>query len=327
MKSSQSPTEFEQNNHEVTSILGCVIKKNSSRGAKHGPFERQRMYYQAKQMLKTAREKKHGRHPTILARWYASESYRTLSTIGWKEKHIMLYDWIALEKHFYVATRVERNQSSKHWILTLGKEGPQQPLIQRLDFAQAKRECKRLHDEHLARTQEECRTIPRSHQSGEGWYFGGIEVLAIRFWKGFSNIWNDGREDCFCSEQDHPEFSIQEEGPSRGTESPERGPVSARKTDRLHDLRLLLSDWRSWHNTRLCSFILCYSSWWWYSGIRDKMEWSSTLYVKDSIRWYLAKSVQTENTWVRATPNCFWNCTTWRFIRRYRCPIIKNWRL
>ena len=69
-----------------------------------------------------------------------------------------------LEKHFYVATRVERNQSSKHWILTLGKEGPQQPLIQRLDFAQAKRECKRLHDEHLARTQEECRTIPGSQQ-------------------------------------------------------------------------------------------------------------------------------------------------------------------
>ena len=22
----------------------------------------------------------------------------------------------------------------------------------------------------------------------------------------------------------------------------------------------------------------------------------------------------------------YWNCTTWRFIRRYRCPIIKSWR-
>ena len=40
----------------------------------------------------------------------------------------------------------------------------QQPLNQRPDFAQAKRECKRLHDEHLARTQEEYRTIPRSQQ-------------------------------------------------------------------------------------------------------------------------------------------------------------------
>ena len=37
MKSSQSPTEFDQNNRDVTSIPGYVIKKNSSRGAKHGP--------------------------------------------------------------------------------------------------------------------------------------------------------------------------------------------------------------------------------------------------------------------------------------------------
>ena len=67
MKSSQRPTEFEQNNYDVTSIPGYVIKKNSSRGAKHGPSERQRMYYQAKQMLKEARQKKHGSHPTILS--------------------------------------------------------------------------------------------------------------------------------------------------------------------------------------------------------------------------------------------------------------------
>ena len=67
-------------------------------------------------------------------------------------------------RHFYVATRAERIQNSKHWILTLNKEGPKQPLNQRPDFAQAKRECERLHDEHLARSQEEYRTIPRSQQ-------------------------------------------------------------------------------------------------------------------------------------------------------------------
>ena len=33
--------------------------------------------------------------------------------------------------------------------------------------------------------------------------------------------------------------------------SPERGPVSTRKTDRLHDVRLLSSDWRSRHSIRL----------------------------------------------------------------------------
>ena len=57
MKSTRSPTEFDQNNRDVTSIPGYVIKQNSSRGAKHGPSERQRMYYQAKQMLKKARLK------------------------------------------------------------------------------------------------------------------------------------------------------------------------------------------------------------------------------------------------------------------------------
>ena len=69
MKSSQSPTEFDQNNRDVTSIPGNVIEKNSSREAKHGPSERQTMYYQAKQMLKKARQQKHGLHPTILSRW------------------------------------------------------------------------------------------------------------------------------------------------------------------------------------------------------------------------------------------------------------------
>ena len=109
MKSSQSPTDFEQNNYDVTSIPGYVIKKNSSRGAKHGPSERETMFYQSKQMLRKARQQKPGSHPTILSRWYTDESYRnSLSGIGWKEKHIMLYDRIALEKNYHTATEAER---------------------------------------------------------------------------------------------------------------------------------------------------------------------------------------------------------------------------
>ena len=72
-----------------------------------------------------------------------------------------------------------------------------------------------------------------------------LKILAIGFWKEFSKFRDAGREDCFCSEQDHPEFPVQEQGQSRGTESPKGGPVSTRKTNRLHDLRLLSSDWRS----------------------------------------------------------------------------------
>ena len=58
----------------------------------------------------------------------------------------------------------KKNQNSKHWILTLNAEGPQPPLNQRPDFARAKRECKRVHDEDPSRTQEEYRTFFRSQE-------------------------------------------------------------------------------------------------------------------------------------------------------------------
>ena len=76
----------------------------------------------------------------------------------------MLFDRIPLENHSYVATQAERIRNSTLWIHTLNQEGAQQPLHQRPDFAQAKRECMRLHDEHMAKTQQDCRTTLRSQQ-------------------------------------------------------------------------------------------------------------------------------------------------------------------
>ena len=57
--------------------------------------------------------------------------------------------------------------------------GTQLPLNQRPDYAQARRECKGLHDEHLARTQQEYRDIPRSQQlrQRKGQQFEGNEEL------------------------------------------------------------------------------------------------------------------------------------------------------
>ena len=49
-KSSKRPKEFKKNDDDVSSIPYYGIKKNSSRGAKHGPYERQRMYHKAKEM-------------------------------------------------------------------------------------------------------------------------------------------------------------------------------------------------------------------------------------------------------------------------------------
>ena len=104
------------------------------------------------------------------------------------------------------------------------------------------------------------------HKSGDHLFWfsigcRGIQIRAIRLWKEFSKLWDTGRENCFCCEQDHPEFSLQEEGQSRRTESPKRGSVSSRKTNRLHDPRLLSSYWRSWYSIGFCRFILCHSSW------------------------------------------------------------------
>ena len=130
MKSTRGPTEFDQNNRDVTSIPENVIKKNSSRGVKHGPSERQKDFTRRDKFLKGPTGK-HGRHPTILSRRYAEEEkYRkSLSAAGWKEHHIMLYDRIAVE-HIYTATRAERIHNSKHWILTINAEGGNSAITQ-----------------------------------------------------------------------------------------------------------------------------------------------------------------------------------------------------
>ena len=143
------------------------------------------------------------------------------------------------------------------------------------------------------------------HRSGDGWFFlDELKLPAVTLWKGFSKLRDAGREDCLCSEQDHPEFPVQEEAQLRGAESPIRGPVSTRKADRLQDLRKLSGDWRSWHSIGLCWFILCYSSWWQHSGIRYKMGRSSIVeFKKFHQRWSLGMYVQIEDTWVWKTQN------------------------
>ena len=76
LKYKRSPTTFQKTNCDFTSIPGFVNKKNSRRGPKHGASEGQIMSFKAKEMLKKARQQKHGSHPTIPARWYAQEKYR-----------------------------------------------------------------------------------------------------------------------------------------------------------------------------------------------------------------------------------------------------------
>ena len=61
------------------------------------------------------------------------------ATHRWIQEQIIEHDKIALEDHSNVATKPERIQNTKHWVLRLNQDGAQQPLNQRHDFAQAKR--------------------------------------------------------------------------------------------------------------------------------------------------------------------------------------------
>ena len=100
LKYSRSPTTLQKTNCDFTSIPGFVFKKNFSRGPKHGVSERQVMFHKAKEMLKKARQAKHGNHPTILSRWYEQEGYRkSLAEHNIGEKEVMPIDRIALERH------------------------------------------------------------------------------------------------------------------------------------------------------------------------------------------------------------------------------------
>ena len=66
LKSSRRTQELDKNNCDVLSIPGYVIKKNTIRGAKHGPSERQRMCFKAMEMLQQACQPKHGSSKSIL---------------------------------------------------------------------------------------------------------------------------------------------------------------------------------------------------------------------------------------------------------------------
>ena len=116
LKYKRTPTTTQKANNDYSSIPGYIIKKNSSRGPKHGRSERQIMFWKAKDMLRKGKNDQNGNHPTTLSRWKADEDYRkSLGFIGIGEKEIRMHDQIALENHDCIATKAERTQYSKHW--------------------------------------------------------------------------------------------------------------------------------------------------------------------------------------------------------------------
>ena len=131
----------------------------------------------AHKLLQEACQPKHGEYKSIHERWHKDDQYRnSLSLIGWTEEQIIEHDKIALEDHSYVATKPERIQNTKLWVLRLNQDGAQQPLNQRPDLLKQDENEKRMDDEHVKKRQQEYRPIPRDQQSRQrrGQAFEGI---------------------------------------------------------------------------------------------------------------------------------------------------------
>ena len=102
------------------------------------------MFHKAKEMLQKARQPKHGGHQSILERWHKDYDYRnSFSLTGWTEEHFIQYDKLALEEHSCVSTPKARARNEKNWVFSLNKEGVQEQMNQRPDFAEAKQKMKK----------------------------------------------------------------------------------------------------------------------------------------------------------------------------------------
>ena len=67
-------------------------------------------------------------------------------------------------------------------------------------------------------------------------------------------------EDCFSTEQNHPEYPLQEKGQSGGTKIPKKTPFPSWNTDRLPDLQVLPGNWSQRFCRDLCRPIYSCSS-------------------------------------------------------------------
>ena len=81
--------QYNKDRFDSLSIPGYVIKKNQSRGPRHGQSMRQIMYHKARDMLRKAKLPKNGSCETILERWHTDADYqKALSAEGWTEERI-----------------------------------------------------------------------------------------------------------------------------------------------------------------------------------------------------------------------------------------------
>ena len=138
-------------------------------------------------------------------------------------------------------------------------------------------------------------------RSGDGWFSGWSEIFAFYKRNSWARLWGTRRENCFSTEQNHPEYPLQETGQSGGNESSQRRPFPSRKNIAY----LMYEYFRVTEGKRfcreLCRPVHYKSSKWWYSGIRLKVGRNSIVYDENPTWWHLGRIVQIKNTRVWET--------------------------
>ena len=133
-------------------------------------------------------------------------------------------------------------------------------------------------------------------RSGVDWFSGWSKIFVFFKRDSSSRLWGTRRENCFSTEQNHPEYPVQKENQSGGTKSSKRGPFPSWMTDRLLDLRVLPGHWEPWFCRILYRPVHYFSSKWWYSGIRFEMGRNFMINDENPIWWHLGRIVQIRNT-------------------------------
>ena len=147
-----------------------------------------------------------------------------------------------------------------------------------------------------------------------------LEELKSCFWEEFSKYRGAGREDCLSSEQNHPEFPIsRNRKPRRRTGFYEKDRSPSWSTTTFEWVVPMIQYW----------ILLIYSLLPFMTIIFRNSIQDGTKFHYPCQRFPPMISWKVCTNWEYVGPHNskqYWICTTWRFIRTYRCPIMKNWR-
>ena len=145
MQPAEKSRQFNKDRFDTLSISRYVIKKNQSRGPRHGPSMRQTMYHKARDVLRKAKLPKNGSCQTILERWYGDNKYRKSLSQKNKSDNTNLH-W----KTTFLATPGERRRWEKNCHIF---------LIKKENVVRAKHAYRQQYKEHAEGTGEGNKSI------------------------------------------------------------------------------------------------------------------------------------------------------------------------